>query len=453
MSHALTGRGPGREQGGAASYIPSRSVLWWRGPDRPPVRGTGEGRQLKRSMPEAEVHRQRVTVAYEYAVCFTRHALEPGNTTLVDAIAAREPGRRHRLMAVVDEGVARAWPALCDDLARYCEAHATRLQLLAAPRIVPGGEQAKQSPELIASLHADMQRLGIDRQSFVLGIGGGAVLDAIGYAAATAHRGVRLVRMPTTVLGQNDSGVGVKNGINAFATKNFLGTFAPPFAVVNDAALLSTCHPRDLRSGMAEAVKVALIRDAAFFEWLEAHGARLSRFEAEPLSYLVRVAAEIHMRHIATAGDPFEQGSARPLDFGHWAAHKLESLSDHAVRHGEAVAIGIALDSRYSAACGMLSEASADRIVGLLEALGFTLWHDALGELDAHERPRVLDGLREFREHLGGELTVTLLEDIGRGREVHALDDELLMQSLSWLRARHLARPSTRSALEASASG
>ena len=401
----------------------------------------------------SSVHRQRVTVACEYAVCFTRHALRTDNLTLVEAIAAREPERRHRLFAVVDEGLARAWPTLCDDLARYCDAHATRLQLLAPPRIVPGGEQAKQSPELISSLHADMQRLGVDRQSFVLAIGGGAVLDAVGYAAATAHRGVRLIRMPTTVLGQNDSGVGVKNGINAFGTKNFLGTFAPPFAVVNDVALLSTCHPRDLRSGMAEAVKVALIRDAAFFEWLEAHAARLAAFEEQPLAELVRVAAEIHMRHIATGGDPFEQGSARPLDFGHWAAHKLESLSAHAVRHGEAVAIGIALDSRYSAACGMLPEAAANRIVTLLEALGFTLWHDALGELDAHETPRVLDGLREFREHLGGELTVTLLEGIGRGREVHVLDHELVMQSLAWLRARHSARASARPAFEATANG
>jgi len=400
------------------------------------------------------VHLQRVAVAYEYAVRFTEHALRPDNPALLEAIAGREPERRHRILAVVDEGVARAWPGLCTDLARYCDAHAARLSLLEAPRIVPGGEQAKQSPELVASLHADMQRLGVDRQSFVLAIGGGAVLDAVGYAAATAHRGVRLVRMPTTVLAQNDSGVGVKNGINAFGTKNFLGTFAPPFAVVNDAALLTTCHPRDLRSGMAEAVKVALIRDAAFFDWLETHAARLAAFEPGPLGELVRVAAEIHMRHIASAGDPFEQGSARPLDFGHWAAHKLESLSEHAVRHGEAVAIGIALDSRYSAACGMLPESAANRIVALLEALGFTLWHDALGVLDARERPRVLDGLREFQEHLGGELTVTLLEAIGRGREVHALDHELLMQNLAWLRARHLARPSARPAFEeAAASG
>ena len=301
---------------------------------------------------------------------------------------------------------------------------------------MPGGEQSKQSPELIAALHADLQRFGVDRQSFVLAIGGGAVLDAVGYAAATTHRGVRLIRVPTTVLGQNDSGVGVKNGINAFGAKNFLGTFAPPFAVINDSDFLRTLEARDLRSGMAEAVKVALIRDPSFFAWLEQNVAQLATFELDAVARLVRVAAEIHLGHIASAGDPFEQGSARPLDFGHWAAHKLESLSEHALRHGEAVAIGMALDSCYSARAGLLDQASLERICGLLEGLGFALWHDALGWLSAEESPRVLDGLREFREHLGGELTVTLLAGIGRGQEVHDIDSSLVRHALGWLEQR-----------------
>src|SRR5204862_2038620 len=133
---------------------------------------------------------------------------------------------------------------------------------LEPPKIVPGGERAKQSPALIAALHADLQRLGIDRQSFVVAIGGGALLDAVGYAAATAHRGVRLIRVPTTVLAQADSGVGVKNGINAFGKKNFLGTFAPPAAVINDSTFLVTLSDREWRSGLAEAIKVALLKDS-----------------------------------------------------------------------------------------------------------------------------------------------------------------------------------------------
>jgi 3-dehydroquinate synthase len=184
-------------------------------------------------------------------------------------------------------------------------------------------------------------------------------------------------------------------------------------------------------------VKVALIRDPAFFTWLEAERDALARFAPAQLARLIRRGAEIHMRHIATAGDPYEQGSARPLDFGHWAAHKLEALSSHELRHGEAVAIGIALDSRYSVECGLLSAAELERICALLEGLGFALWHDALARLDAEEKPALLAGLREFREHLGGELTVTLLRAIGSGVEVDHIDPETVMRSLAWLKARH----------------
>jgi 3-dehydroquinate synthase len=385
---------------------------------------------------ERNAYRQRFSVAFEYDVFFTREVFDPRNRVLLDAITRQEPARRHRLYFVVDDGVARAFPKLNESIARYCEAHAQHLERLAEPRVLPGGERVKQSPELIESLQHDLYRLGVDRQSFVVAIGGGAMLDAVGYAAATTHRGVRIVRLPTTVLGQNDSGVGVKNSVNAYGAKNFLGTFAPPFAVINDTAFLSTLEPRDQRSGMAEAVKVALIRDPVFFDWLEAQARELRAFEPKAVDYLVRRAGEIHLRHIGTAGDPFERGSARPLDFGHWAAHKLESLCDHELRHGEAVAIGMALDSRYSSMQGMLPEPELERICALLEALGFSLWHPALARLDADEQPAVLAGLREFREHLGGELTVTLLQSIGRGLEVHDMDAATVVAALRWLEAR-----------------
>src|SRR4029079_4140447 len=122
---------------------------------------------------------------------------------------------------------------------------------------------------------------GLDRHAFVMAVGGGALLDLVGYAAATTHRGGRLLRVPTTVLAQNDSGVGVKNGVNAFGVKNLVGTFAPPFAVINDLRFLQTLEPRERVAGMAEAVKVALVRDASFFEWMEAEAAGLAAFQAE----------------------------------------------------------------------------------------------------------------------------------------------------------------------------
>jgi 3-dehydroquinate synthase len=250
------------------------------------------------------------------------------------------------------------------------------------------------------------------------------------------HRGVRLIRVPTTVLAQDDSGVGVKNGVNFRGVKNFVGTFAPPFAVLNDLDLLTRLSERDKIAGVAEAVKVALIRDRAFFTWLERNADELITFERRALAQMIRHCAELHMRQIAHGGDPFETGSARPLDYGHWSAHKLESLTKHHLRHGEAVAIGMALDARYSVLAGLLAEGEDRRICALLEHLGFRLWHPALEARGPDGSLAVLEGLREFREHLGGDLTVTLLEGIGTGIEVHAIDEARMLAAMNWLKER-----------------
>jgi 3-dehydroquinate synthase len=248
------------------------------------------------------------------------------------------------------------------------------------------------------------------------------------------------------VLAQNDSGVGVKNAVNLRGYKNFVGTFAPPWAVLNDFDLLDSLPRRERIAGLAEAVKVALIRDGDFFRWIEANAERLVAFERPNLhgaaeEHMIRECARLHMRQIAHGGDPFEQGSARPLDFGHWSAHRLETLTRHHLRHGEAVAIGIALDSRYSVLAGLLPSGEEERIAALLEHLGFRIWHPALARRDEAGRPAVLCGLEEFREHLGGELTVTLLTAIGTGQEVHEIDTGLMMQAAGWLRAREGADP------------
>lgn len=382
---------------------------------------------------------QKISVPYEYPVYFTTDVFAAANPDLVEAISRKEPSRRHRLFVVVERAVAKAWPRLTEDIRDYVDRHSDRLEAVAAPWIVQGGEAAKNDPTVLARLQERLYELRLDRQSFVVLVGGGAFLDAGGYAAATVHRGVRVVRLPTTVLAQADSGVGVKNGVNAFGLKNFFGTFAPPFAVLNDARFLETLERRDTIAGMAEAVKVALVRDPEFFEWLQQHVAALGACQPGPLAELIRRSAQIHLDHIATSGDPFELGSARPLDFGHWAAHKLESLSRNRLRHGEAVAIGIALDTVYSARRGFLPESTVEPILGLLEGLGFVLWDEALEFSGGTARPAVLDGLGEFREHLGGELTITLLTGIGRGVEVHEIDEELMVGALDSLRRRHCA--------------
>jgi 3-dehydroquinate synthase len=386
------------------------------------------------SLPPARIE-QRFSVPFAYDVTFTRDAFAPENAALVEAFARREPERRHRVLPIVDASVAAAFPELTGWLTAYFTRHAARLQLVAPPALVVGGEAAKNDPQVVARLHALFHEHHMDRHSFALVLGGGAVQDAAGFAAATAHRGLRTLRVPTTVLSQSDSGVGVKNGVNLFGSKNFVGTFAPPFAVVNDARFLERLRARDRIAGLAEAIKVALIRDADFFASLEGAADALAALELDATEVVVRRCAALHLRHIAAGGDPFELGSARPLDFGHWAAHKLESMTAHELRHGEAVAVGVLLDSRYAVLAGLLDEADWSRVHALMGRLGLPRWHDALAIRAGGGRLAVLDGLDEFREHLGGELTVTMVRGIGQAVEVHEMDAALVEKAIAALRA------------------
>jgi 3-dehydroquinate synthase len=376
---------------------------------------------------------QEVVVTFRYPVRFTHDLFDPANPILRDVVRA---DGRARLLAVVDEGVADAHPGLVGAIQRYCAAHADALQLTAVPLVVPGGEAIKNESGPVSQIRGAIDIHGVDRHSYVMAVGGGAVLDAVGYAAATAHRGVRLIRVPTTVLSQDDSAVGVKNGINAFGKKNFVGSFAPPHAVLNDFDLLLTLQDRDWRAGISEAMKVALLKDAPFFAWIEHHADDLAERSLPAMARMIHRSAALHLNHIATSGDPFELGSSRPLDFGHWAAHKLEQLSHHELRHGEAVAVGIALDSTYSYLTGSLPHADWRRIVSLFEAVELPIWHPEMATPGSGGRPAVLAGLEEFREHLGGRLTVMLLERIGSGFEVHELDEAVLLEASDLLRRR-----------------
>ncbi|MEB3212069.1 MAG: 3-dehydroquinate synthase [Leptolyngbyaceae bacterium] len=377
---------------------------------------------------------QRFAVSFQYDVHFTTDLFHPDNRLLAQVIAADGETGPKKAMVIVDDGVLKHHPHLQEQIAAYCDRHS---QTLAVKTIVavPGGEASKQDPTIIERLHQQMDAVSLCRHSYVIGIGGGAVLDMVGYAAATAHRGIRLIRVPTTVLAQNDSGVGVKNSMNAYGKKNFLGTFAPPYAVLNDAAFLTTLDDRDWRSGMAEALKVALIKDAHFFEEIETTAAAIARREMPAMQASIYRCAELHLHHIAHNGDPFEMGSARPLDFGHWAAHRLEHLTHYELRHGEAVAIGIALDSTYSYLSGWISRSAWRRICQTFKTLGFALYVPELSShLDCPTHPDSLfKGLIEFQEHLGGELTITLLKGIGVGEEVHQVDLDRYRQAIAIL--------------------
>lgn len=384
---------------------------------------------------------QRFSVRFSYDVYFTEGLFCIDNPLLAETLKQDGELGPKKVVAVVDEGLLPHYEDLLDQLSDYAQNHDDILTLAAPPVVVPGGEAAKNDPALVDRIHEVIYEAHLDRHSYVLAVGGGAVLDLAGYAAATAHRGIRLIRIPTTALAQNDSGVGVKNGINAFDTKNFLGTFAPPYAVLNDVTFLRTLDDRDWRAGIAEAIKVALIKDADFFAFLQDQATLLAppTRDLEAMKALVYRCAELHLDHIATSGDPFETGSSRPLDFGHWAAHKLEELTDYTLRHGEAVAIGIALDCVYAHLTGHLAADALDDILDLMETLGFVLY---VPEMDAHldnpDHPRCLfQGLDAFREHLGGELTIMLIDAIGHGIEVHAVDRACYREAISFLKERY----------------
>jgi 3-dehydroquinate synthase len=382
----------------------------------------------------AFVYQQKFSVPYHYPVAFMRGLFDPAKGLFAEIVAGDEANKRHRCFFIIDEGLADL--DLDQKIAAYFDAHSEKLELIAAPMRVPGGEVVKKDLAHVERMQSAIHTHAIDRHSYVIAIGGGAVLDAVGLAAATSHRGVRHIRIPTTVLSQNDSGVGVKNAVNFKGIKNYIGTFAPPWAVLSDFDFLKSLPRAERVAGISEAVKVALIRDRDFYLWLEENVDALATFQPQAEEYMVRRSAELHMHQIAQGGDPFEMGSARPLDFGHWSAHKLEALTNHHVRHGEAVAIGIALDARYSVLSGLLPEGEDERVVVLLETLGFRIFHPALESRDASGRLALLVGLDEFQEHLGGELTITLLSELGTGFEVHSMDGEIVQQSLSWLKAR-----------------
>ncbi|HET6569796.1 MAG TPA: 3-dehydroquinate synthase [Rhodothermales bacterium] len=381
---------------------------------------------------------QHVPLLFTYEVHFTTGLFEPSHPLLARIVQADAQGKPKKLLFAVDSGVLTHHPDLLDRIRAYADAHADVVELAGEPLVMPGGESSKNDPRLIERIHRAVNDERIDRHSYVVAVGGGAVLDAVGYAAATAHRGIRLIRVPTTVLSQNDSAVGVKNSVNAFGKKNFLGTFAPPFAVLNDFSFLTTLDDRDWRSGISEAVKVALIKDASFFSDLERDAAALVQRDMEAMQRLIYRCAELHLQHIATSGDPFELGSSRPLDFGHWSAHRLEQLTGYELRHGEAVATGIALDTAYSYLQGRLSDTEMERVLSVLEGVGFRLFvPEMLEHLGEPDHPRSLfRGLQEFREHLGGELTVMLLDGIGKGVEVNDVDLGRYTEAIMFLRDR-----------------
>lgn len=370
---------------------------------------------------------QSFTVDFSYPVLFTTEIFNEGNKLLKEVLKSENLAKANAAF-VIDDGVAMAHPNLVADIEKYFKANADTIKLACDPLLVKGGEEVKNDLKEFEKVLTLVNEAKIDRQSYIIAVGGGAVLDMVGFAASISHRGVKHIRIPTTVLSQNDSGVGVKNGINYFGKKNFLGAFCPPIAVLNDVNFLTTLTERDWRSGISEAIKVALIKDKPFFETLKSTSRQLMERDVTAMNELIFHCAALHIDHIASK-DPFEKGSSRPLDFGHWAAHKLEQLTDFSLKHGEAVAIGIALDVSYSYIKGMIAKDVWKEIMDLIISFGFELY---VPEMD-NDRD-LIAGLEEFREHLGGKLTIMLLEGIGKGKEVNEMEESVILQARNILK-------------------
>ncbi|HQY88515.1 MAG TPA: 3-dehydroquinate synthase [Tepidisphaeraceae bacterium] len=376
--------------------------------------------------PDREIH-NRFAVDFEFRVIFSDRVFDPENPVLLEQMPTAHDGPA-RAIVFVDRGVAS--PDLIESISAFFEINAFRVTLVSKPVIVTGGEASKSTDDVFNLAVKTLNDVALDRHSYVVIVGGGAVLDAVGFASAVVHRGLRTIRLPTTVLAQNDAGIGVKNGIDRFGKKNFLGTFAPPWAVINDFTLLEKLPAHHWRDGIAEAIKVALIRDRPFFDWIEKNlDALVSRDEPSMRRMIFRC-AELHLNHITTGGDPFERGSARPLDFGHWSAHKLEQMSNFTLSHGHAVAVGMMIDCAYARSIGLLDSPSELRIRNCLERAGFEMDVGRRLQLKKSDLNNLLAGLDEFQEHLGGRLSITMLKSIGTARELDEIDREAMLNSL-----------------------
>ncbi len=368
------------------------------------------------------------SVPFTHRLRFTADVLGRDDEVLLKLLEA-SPGEAARVQFWLDEGVVSAMPELPEKVAAFAARHPDRVAQAGNVQLVPGGEAIKNDIHILERMLKVINHHNLDRRSYIVVIGGGAVLDAVGFAAAIAHRGIRLIRLPTTTLGQADSGVGVKNGVNLFRKKNWLGAFAVPWAVVNDEALLDTLSHRDFLCGFSEAVKVSLLKDPNMFHQLCQHAPRIRQRDMAAAGPMIRASATWHLRHITQGGDPFEMLEARPLDYGHWSAHKLEPMTDFELRHGEAVSIGVAIDTVYSSLKFGFPKADARRVLRCLADLGLPLDHPLLAETKT-----LFEGLEEFRQHLGGRLTLTMLRAIGQPFEVHEVDAPAMQRAITLVR-------------------
>jgi 3-dehydroquinate synthase len=293
---------------------------------------------------------------------------------------------------------------VCESLAKV----AAKVDVIA----VEPGETAK-SVAVAASLWEELLRRGADRKTLVIAVGGGVVGDLAGFVAATFARGLRFVQIPTTLLAQVDSSVGGKTAIDTPRGKNLVGAFHQPKLVLADLDVLATLPDREMRAGYAEVIKYGLLGDFAFFEWLEANGPKV--LAREPAALAEAVARSVEMKAEIVAEDETEQGRRALLNLGHTFGHALEAETGYgaALLHGEAVAAGMALAFRFSAAQGLCATQEAQRATAGLTAAGLPT---TLAEIAGHpfDAGRLVRHMAQDKKAQDGRLTFILARGLGQ---------------------------------------
>lgn len=370
------------------------------------------------------LYNQKIPIAFEFPVIFGDRVFSTGNSDVQEFFKVARVADSQKVACFIDANLLVAFPNIARTVTTYFENLIGGPKLVTEPIIWPGGEQLKNRLDLVEQIYRLVLDFDICRHSYLMAIGGGTLLDIVGYGAATSHRGIRMVRVPTTVLAQSDSAHGVKTSMNFLGKKNFVGTFTPPAAVICDYSFLEGLPERFFITGFSESLKVALLKDLELLDFIERNGEKIRRRDRETCTHVIYKCARHHLDHIAGSGDPFEYGSSRPLDFGHWAAHKLEQMSNFEITHGESVSVGVALDITYSYVRGYLSCDDWTRALRSFVNLGLPIFYPLmLHKLDQpQDSASILHGLEEFRQHLGGRLTIMLLERLGRGFEVSEID-------------------------------
>ncbi|MBM4219569.1 MAG: 3-dehydroquinate synthase [Gammaproteobacteria bacterium] len=272
--------------------------------------------------------------------------------------------------------------------------------------VLPGGESQKTLGNVAVIIDA-LVAARLNRDGMVLALGGGVIGDIAGFAAASYQRGIAIVQLPTTLLAQVDSSVGGKTGVNHPGGKNLIGAFHQPHAVLADTDTLTTLPDRQLRAGLTEIVKAALVADAAFFAWLEQNLGRLLARDSAALAEAIRRACAI--KAAIVADDEREQDRRALLNLGHTFGHAIEAGAGYgAVLHGEAVAAGLVLAAELSARIGRLPGADARRIRELLAAAGLPVDPPRLGAAP------MLELMAMDKKVKGGAIRLVLLDGIGR---------------------------------------